>query len=148
MSEHGQLVASQKYFHSENFLRVDLHGCGGKVAGEIIQRKLRECHLFGVRYLEIVYGRNAQKLRPAVRDTLTLPECLSFLDCAMLVTIDRYVVRITMEGYDDTGIIVSVKRNPERFKLTDGTKPEKAVVLDPKCGSWSYPHQSITSKTS
>lgn len=49
-------MADQNFFSQDNRFWVDLHKCATQEAIYILQTRIKECSLYGIRNLEIVYG--------------------------------------------------------------------------------------------
>lgn len=49
-------MADQQFFSEDNRFWVDLHKCATQEATGILHTRIKECYLYGIRNLEIVYG--------------------------------------------------------------------------------------------
>jgi hypothetical protein len=63
-------VANLSYCPALNYVRLDLQGCAWTACANAVRRVLTECSCRGVRFAEVVFGKDHGVLQPVVESAL------------------------------------------------------------------------------
>jgi hypothetical protein len=108
-------VANLSYCLALNYVRLDLHGCAWTASANAMRRVLTECSRRGVRFAEVVFGRDSYVLQPVVESALLAEPLHSCIEDVQPILLTDGRVSRARSPQDATALLL-------RFRCAEGRK--------------------------
>jgi Smr domain-containing protein len=94
-------------------VRLDLQGCAWTASGNAVRRVLTECSRRGVRFAEVVFGKDHGVLQPVVESALLQEPLHSSIEDVQPVSLTDGRVSRAPSPQDATALLVRLRRAEE-----------------------------------
>jgi Smr domain-containing protein len=103
-------VANLSYCPALNYARLDLQGCAWTACANAVRRVLTECSCRGVRFAEVVFGKDHGVLQPVVESALLQEPLYSCIEDSQPVLLIDGRVSIAPNPQDATALLLRLRR--------------------------------------
>jgi hypothetical protein len=103
-------VANLSYCPALNYVRLDLQGCAWTACANAVCRVLTECSYRGVRFAEVVFGKDHGVLQPIVESALGQEPLHSCIEDAQPVWLTDGRVSRAHNPQDATALLLRLRR--------------------------------------
>jgi hypothetical protein len=103
-------VANLSYCSALNYVRLELQGCAWTASANVVRRVLTECSYRGVRFAEVVFGKDHGVLQPVVESALLQEPLRSCIEDVQPIVVTRGQVSRAPILRDAAGLLLRFRR--------------------------------------